>query len=392
MITTGVLGQEWRASVTPWGAIVPWPGAPGASGASGRLDWFVAADDRWHVPADEATVRQVRLEGTAVVETRVRVPRGDVVQTVYSVADHGGLTVVEVFNESTLPVAVAFSHRAVLTERPIVDVPIQGIELPDGAFALPLGHQASFRIAIAHQPTSLALLPPGVPTSKQVARGWLAVTERASRMVLPDGALGASAAEQVTAERCELALGNIANAADDPAAYAVGLGELVRMGESPDPWLPELVDAVEALGSITSWEADAALVAADRVLAAADEGRARRDLARIVAGRNPSVRPSSLPDGVMAIAWLEQRLAHGEALLPDGFPDDWLGRPIEVYGVPTRTGSSVSYAVRWHGARPAVLWEQTGPPVELIAPAVAPPWRSDASKGEALWPEPASTR
>lgn len=391
MITTGVLGQEWRASVTPWGAIEPWPDGAGAGGAR-RLDWFVAADDRWHVPADESSVRQVRIDGTAVVETRVRVPRGDVVQTVYSVADHGGLTVVEVFNESTLPVAVAFSHRAVLTERPIVDVPIQGIELPDGAFALPLGHQASFRIAIPHRPTSLDLLPPGVPTSKQVARGWLAVTERASRVVLPDGALGASAAEQVTAERCELALGNIANAADDPVAYTIGLGELVRMGEAPDPWLPELVDAVEALGRTASWAADAALAAADRVLAAADEGRARRDLARIVTGRAPAPRPATPPTGVASIAWLEQRLAHGEVILPDGFPDEWLGQPIEVYGVPTRTGSSVSYAVRWHGARPAVLWEQTGPPVGLVAPAVAPAWRTGESKGEALWPEPASAR
>lgn len=253
MITTGVLGQPWRASVAPWGAIEPWPGA---TVAAGRLDWFVAADDRWHIPADEATVRQVRVEGTAVVETRVRVPRGDVVQTVYSVADHGGMTVVEVFNESTLPVAVAFSHRDVLTERPIVDVPIEGIDLPAGAFALPLGHQASFRIAIPHQPAAAAALPSGVPTAKQVARGWLAITDRASRMVLPDGALGASAAEQVTAERCEVALGNIANAADDPVAYAVGLGELVRMGEAPDPWLPELVDAVEALGSAPGWEAE----------------------------------------------------------------------------------------------------------------------------------------
>ena len=34
-----------RASVTPWGAVEPWDGGE-------RLDWYVAADDRWHVPAD----------------------------------------------------------------------------------------------------------------------------------------------------------------------------------------------------------------------------------------------------------------------------------------------------------------------------------------------------
>jgi hypothetical protein len=48
----------------------------------------------------------------------------------------------------------------------------------------------------------------------------------------------------------------------------------------------------------------------------------------------------------------------------------------------------VAYAVRWHGSRPAVLWEQTGDPVELVAPAVAPAWRTREATGEALWPEP----
>ena len=62
MSTTGVAGGSWRADVTPWGAIEPWDGTP-------RLDWYVAADDRWHVPSREPAVRQVRLSGTAVVET-----------------------------------------------------------------------------------------------------------------------------------------------------------------------------------------------------------------------------------------------------------------------------------------------------------------------------------
>ena len=41
MTTTGVVGARWRATVTPWGAVEPWNG-------SGVVDWFVAADDRWH--------------------------------------------------------------------------------------------------------------------------------------------------------------------------------------------------------------------------------------------------------------------------------------------------------------------------------------------------------
>ena len=142
MISTGVVGQRWRASVTPWGGIEPWDGSP-------ELDWFVAADDRWHVPRDEAAVRQTRVAGTPVTETRVRVPGGDVVQTIYSCADGGGMTVIEIANESSLPVAIAFNRRDVLTERPIVDVPIEGISLPAGAFVMPLGHRARIRVALA---------------------------------------------------------------------------------------------------------------------------------------------------------------------------------------------------------------------------------------------------
>ena len=88
MITTGVTGRPWRASITEWGAIQPWDDGP-------TLDWFVAADDRWHVVAEETSVRQRRIEGTPVVETRVRVPSGDVVQRIFTVADAGGLTIVE---------------------------------------------------------------------------------------------------------------------------------------------------------------------------------------------------------------------------------------------------------------------------------------------------------
>ena len=90
-VTTGVLGGRWRATVTPWGAVVPWDGSP-------TLDWHVAADDRWHSPGREAAVRQTRLDGTCVVETRLRVPDVDAVQRVWSVPDAGGLTLIEIEN------------------------------------------------------------------------------------------------------------------------------------------------------------------------------------------------------------------------------------------------------------------------------------------------------
>jgi hypothetical protein len=386
VITTGVTGRPWRASITAWGAVEPWGGGP-------VLDWWIAADDRWHVPADEPSVRQVRAEGTAVTETRVRVPSGDAVQRVYSVGHAGGLTVIEIENDSTLPIAVAFSHRGLLTERPIADVPIEGLTLPEGAFVMPVGHAARVRVAIPHTAgvVTPGPLPAGVPGATQVARGWLALTERASRLVLPEVWAGHAAA--VTAARCELALGaDIPSAADDPAGYALALGELVRMGEPVEHWLPELVLAVAALGPLGGWENDAALAAAGRVLAAAGEGRALRDLARITAGRGtPAPRPAGHPNGVRLVAWVEQALAVGAALLPGGWPDGWLGQPWEAYGIPTVGESTVSLAVRWHADRPALLWEQSGAPVELTAPAAAPGWSARGATGETLWPAPAVT-
>jgi hypothetical protein len=283
-----------------------------------------------------------------------------------------------------MPVAIAFDRCDVLTERPIADVPIEGVDLPTGSFVMPLGHRATLRIAIAHATQRHGVLP-ATPSSRQVANGWLTLTERASRFVLPDGERGAGLAERVTALRCELALGVIPDADDDPAGFAIALGELVRMGERADAWLEQLVVAVERIGRMSSWTADAALVATDRVLAVAGEDRARRDLSRSVAGRTPTSRPTTPPDGVAAIAWLESMFAIGGSLMPSGLPDSWLGQSVEVYGVPTAPGSTVSYAVRWHGDRPAVLWEQTGEPIELTAPALAPDWATTERSGEALW-------
>lgn len=394
MITTGVTGNTWRASITPWGAIQPW--AEDAEGPAPRpLDWYVAADDRWHVPSQESTVRQRRIDGTAVVETRVRVPTGDVVQRIASVADGPGYTVVEVENDSTLPVAVAFDRRDVRTERPISELPAVppaelGLELPADAFVVPIGHRAVVRIAIPHDGSGAGPLPP-LPTALQVARGWTTLTDRASRLVLPGGDAGEGLALEVTAQRCELALGSMAHAVDDPVAFAVGLGELVRMGEQPAEWLPELSHAVELMATRPGWEIDTALEATSRVLAAAGERRARRDLGRILERRDGAGdRPAVRPDGVLGIAWVEQRIAHGGALLPDGIPPTWLGVNFEVYGVPVGSGTTVAYAVRWHGERPAVLWELTGEPVELTAPALDPSWRTTATSGEALWPAPPS--
>jgi hypothetical protein len=70
-------------------------------------------------------------------------------------------------------------------------------------------------------------------------------------------------------------------------------------------------------------------------------------------------------------------------------PSSWLGASVLVERIPSGPRSALSFALRWHGERPAVLWEQHGDPLTLTSPC-APGWVSDAPAGETLWPAPAA--
>lgn len=105
----GNIGSAREAVVDPRGLVSPWID-------SWSLDWWIGAEDRWHVPADEATVRQGLLGDAPVVETRMRVPGGDIIHRAYAVqatAADGGeeLVIVEVENDSAVPVALALAVR-----------------------------------------------------------------------------------------------------------------------------------------------------------------------------------------------------------------------------------------------------------------------------------------
>jgi hypothetical protein len=72
-------------------------------------------------------------------------------------------------------------------------------------------------------------------------------------------------------------------------------------------------------------------------------------------------------------------------------PDEWLGQGFEVHDAPTHFGT-MSYAVRWHGARPALLWELEPHDgvdvVRVTAPGLDPAWSTTERSGEALLAEP----
>lgn len=379
--TIGVLGRPWRASVSPWGAVVQWD-------ELGTLDWYVAADDRWYVPSVEPTVRQTAIDGTPVIETRLRIPQGDAVHRVYAVADHGGLTIIEVENDSSLPIAVAFAGVPLLSARPPSQQPPQGIDLAPGAVVFPIGHRSTISVAIRHDGARVGTLADGLPSALQVVRGWTTVCERASRLLVPDPGLAAS----VTRIRCQLMLDGPESWADDPVGFLLGTSELVRMGSVADEWMPEVAEAVAALSRHRGDDRlAAALDAAERVCIAASDGRARRDLTkvrRLLAPAPTEARDRSDATGVRLVSDLERSIARDGDLFPDGLPPSWWGANFEVYGVPSGVESAVSLAVRWHGERPAVLWESTGESRTLTASTLAPHWSSDAQTGETLWPAP----
>lgn len=105
----GNLGSAREAVVDPRGLVCPW-----IDGWS--LDWWVGAEDRWHVPATSANVRQTLIGDSPVVETRMRVPGGDMIQRAYVIkatAADGGreLVIVEIENDSAVPVAIALAVR-----------------------------------------------------------------------------------------------------------------------------------------------------------------------------------------------------------------------------------------------------------------------------------------
>ena len=64
------------------------------------------------------------------------------------------------------------------------------------------------------------------------------------------------------------------------------------------------------------------------------------------------------------------------------FPNAWAGQAVEIHDAPTAAGAA-SVAVRWHGARPALLWRVDGP-VRLTCPGLDAGWVSTEPIGEAL--------
>ncbi|MFM8835708.1 MAG: hypothetical protein ACKOFM_02470, partial [Actinomycetota bacterium] len=63
----------------------------------------------------------------------------------------------------------------------------------------------------------------------------------------------------------------------------------------------------------------------------------------------------------------------------------WVGANFECHNLMATPEHSVSFAVRWHGDKPALLWEVHGPsPVKVVATAIDDSFVTTEMRGETL--------
>jgi hypothetical protein len=354
--------------------------------------WWLAASDKWHDPRTSPSVRQQRIDGTPVVQTKIGVPGGDVVQRVFVVADRGGRLVMQVSNESPEPVAVAVLTREMSSTAAAGASRPQGIDTPDQVMAFPLSHRGSITfawpLALARFRKTAPIDASLLPSPDQVVRGWVLTSDRASR-VAPEAAT-------LVAARCEISL-MTAHEIDelldaDPARGVLTIAERVRMGDNPQEWTSQLADAARRVAKHpqrSPWTSRA-LVMAARTLLVASETLAADDVVELWQRTNVSHSGAVDSTAIDRVADIEQRFVRAisrtsAAVLPTGIPDAWRGVSVEAHGLVASPHHRISLALRWHAANVALLWEIDGPPgLSLSAPLVDAKFQTTELQGEAL--------
>jgi hypothetical protein len=225
-----------------------------------------------------------------------------------------------------------------------------------------MAHRTSLRFALGRS------APASLPTIEQVVKGWKVQSDRGMRVVVPDAVLLST----IDAGR------RLALLTQDDALVLARYGYADEAIAVAERTAPAVAAAADRLARSKNADRRALLDAAE-VLALAGEGQAasvaRRAAAR--AGSHAHER-SPLLD---ARDQLVQETDDGVALCTV-VPDEWLGQGIEVHDAPTAHGP-VSFAIRWHGDRPALLWDIPDG-VRVTAPGLDPTWSAQQPKGDAL--------
>ncbi|NNE73375.1 MAG: hypothetical protein HKN26_06915, partial [Acidimicrobiales bacterium] len=285
-VALGTVGSGVAALVDPRGLI--------DTGAGWSLDWWIGAEDRWHVPAREVNVRQGRIGSGPQVETSMRIPGGDAVHRCWAVEGRGddpASVVVEFENRTGAAVALALAvrpagvlgvgridqvcvdgRRITVDGRGVVDVArppgavaVGGADsdpflvvtagdagaasgavdhhdphgLASAALVVPLPHHATLRAVVSATTTDTAQTELGaLPDADQVAAGWLAHADAGPVLSFPED--GVAAAFAAAANRVLVALGDRDERGDnaDAAAFGRVAHAASRLGRSV---IPDLV-------------------------------------------------------------------------------------------------------------------------------------------------------
>ena len=369
-------------------------------GERGHSDWWIGADDRWRVPAREpcrapgarrghagrrdrdaraerrrgpAGLRRrragrrprdrrdrERLAGAFVVAFIDRgAPLGEWPTRVHIVVD--GRTVLIVpgapsrwtVRSGTTGQSSTIGRRtirAVPGDRATAQGPLQA------AFLYPLSHRNRLRVALVGRaatiPARSTSRPPRGARRGGAARGWHAQLDHgyARRPARPEALRHGRRARPVPGA----ARPRSPDAGDDRRAR--GLGSRRRAAEA---WA-NLAGAMSLGGAAYRARATWA-------------GRLRR----ADAGRAPLA--------VRRVARRTSATSTGIELAPTS-RTEWRGQDFEVHDAPTRAGP-LSYAVRWHGTRPALLWEVTDPRPPVLRARARPAWSTTDPTGDALLTE-----
>jgi len=332
------------------------------------------------------------------------------------------------------------------------------------AFVFPIAHTATFRCAIPLEPPAISrgraplrvrsATIRDLPASDAAVRGWIAQTDnRGMRLVVPEGRVASAvdanrryllvfhgdATATAGAGVPELSPGaaSVLRALEDYGFSAERDEVAAAFGSPPGSPLAPAGDKeeerdvvpvdVDGLGPAvfrvtrdTGLSPALTLQRAYTELAACEE-RCLERLAWMLDVATPTftwpgaIHPS-LGSGcagaghdpavaAMFVSFVRSLLVReepGGLVLCSMLPHEWRGQSIEVHDAPTSVGL-VSFAVRWHGARPALLWDVrpsadedgAGAPaaaIRLRAPGLDPGWSTEELRGDALLADPAATR
>lgn len=312
-----------------------------------RLEWHVRSGNDWRVPGHDGPLRQSRPHPAPIVHTALRIPGGDVIERVYAVGDgDGSVIVVEVENDSPQAIAVGFVVRSGgLAEVDENGVHVDGVPVlvaarragavdADHGLVFPVPHRTKVRVALTGSSIDVRALA----DVDAVGRAWDRMLDRGLRTELPE-----PLQTDVDTARADLLLAPV---------------------------------SAEAFVALEAWGFDADAIE----MWAAMSMRARRAARRI----------SSAPGtGVLSETRAALVAEHGSDIdILSGFRAAWLGQHLAVHDAPMRRGRC-SFAVRWHGSRPALLWDV--PPGSTVrAPVLDADWSSTEPVGETLLGEPSN--